>query len=155
MGGWKFVIGLYITWKKTKKSRMKNYKTYLQLWAYIFDLVHLRNYTLPFSATPLRLIAVTALLMSSSAVTVESTFTTSKSTGTQQNLWRAKSIKLSKSLKAQTKTCSQTWKAPGHGSEVQVLYHLQGSVSLCVGLRTSQEGAGVWKHEMIKPHIIT
>lgn len=41
---------------------------------------------LPFSATPLRLIAIMALLMSSSEVMDESTLTTSKSTGTQQNL---------------------------------------------------------------------
>lgn len=41
---------------------------------------------LPFSETPLRLIAIMALLISSSEVLVESTLTTSKSTGTQQNL---------------------------------------------------------------------
>lgn len=45
---------------------------------------HIRH--LPFSATPLRRIAIMALLMSSSEAMVESTLTTSKSTGTQQKL---------------------------------------------------------------------
>uniref|UniRef100_A0A0E9PUX0 Uncharacterized protein n=1 Tax=Anguilla anguilla TaxID=7936 RepID=A0A0E9PUX0_ANGAN len=41
---------------------------------------------LPLSATPLRLMAVMALLMSSSLSNPEFTLTTSKSTGTQLNL---------------------------------------------------------------------
>lgn len=48
----------------------------------------------PFSATPLRRIAIIALLMSSSDAMDESTSTTSKSTGTQQNLASHKALRL-------------------------------------------------------------
>lgn len=51
---------------------------------------------LPFSATPLRRIAIIALLMSSSDAMDESTLTTSKSTGTQQNLANHKALRSSK-----------------------------------------------------------
>lgn len=64
----------YISWRLFSDSHTQRH-------THILYIKHL-----PFSATPLRLIAIMASLMSSSEVTDESTLTTSKSTGTQQNL---------------------------------------------------------------------
>lgn len=110
----------------------------------------------PFSATPLRRIAIMALLMSSSDAMDESTLTTSKSTGTQQNLsiqrdWDPASMIAQSLLKTLfpplhvfvgAGCCNSTRIIHERAWPALVQYHLQESESQCVYLHTVLVVAG-------------